>query len=202
MTRVTTLRIATVHDLPGVYRVCLRTGLRGGDASDTYADPDLLGHVWAGPYLLFPDAVALVLTDTKGTGGYCVGVPDTEAFEQWVEDVWLPPLRRHYPRLSGTGPDAALIERLHHPPRTDAALTAGHPAHLHVDLLPHLQGQGWGRRLMDAMSDRLASAGARGVHLGVDEGNPDAHAFYERLGLTELRRSSGARYFGRALTPG
>ena len=58
------------------------------------------------------------------------------------------------------GADAALVERLHEGSRTDAGLTATHPAHLHVDLLPRLQGQGWGRRVMDAISDRLAAAGA------------------------------------------
>ena len=196
---MTTLRTATVHDLPGVYRVCLLTGLAGEDASSTYADPDLLGHIWVGPYLLYPDAVALVLQDAEGIAGYCVGVADTEAFEQWCQDVWLPPLREHYPRHGSTGQDAALVERLHHMPRTDAVLTAAHPAHLHVDLLPRRQGQGWGRQMMDTMADRLATAGAPGVHLGVDEANAAGRAFYERLGFTELRRTSGARYLGRPL---
>lgn len=201
MHRVTTLRAATVHDLPGVYRVCLRTGLAGRDASDTYADPDLLGHIWVGPYLLFPDAAALVLHDAQGVAGYCVGVPDTTAFEQWLEDVWLPPLRERYPPRSDAGPDAVLVERLHHPLRTDAGLTAAHPAHLHVDLLPRLQGQGWGRRIIGALTDRLTAAGAVGVHLGVDEGNTAGQAFYQRLGFTELRRTAGARYVGRSLGP-
>ena len=69
MAGVTTMRPATVHDLPGAYRVCLLTGLAGEDASSTYADPDLLGHIWVGPYLLYPDAVALVL-QTKRKGAW------------------------------------------------------------------------------------------------------------------------------------
>jgi ribosomal protein S18 acetylase RimI-like enzyme len=196
---VTTLRTATVHDLPGVYRVCLQTGLSGHDATGAYSDPDLLGHIWAGPYLVFPDAVAMVLQDDHGVAGYCVGVPDTTAFGRWVEDVWLPPLRDRYPPGSGSGADAALVERLHHPSRTDAVLTADHPAHLHIDLLPRVQGQGWGRRLMDAVTGRLGAAGAAGVHLGVDDANTAAQAFYRRLGFTEVRRATGARYFARSL---
>lgn len=198
---VTTMRDATVHDLPGVYRVCLRTGLAGQDASDTYSDPDLLGHIWAGPYLVFPDAVAMVLQDGHGVAGYCVGVPDTATFEQWFEDVWLPPLRARHPPGSGTGADAALVQRLHHPIRTDAVLTASHPAHLHIDLLPRRQGEGWGRRLTDAVTGRLRAAGATGVHLGVDEANAAAQAFYGRVGFTEVRRTTGARYFARSLGP-
>ena len=32
----------------------------------------------------------------------------------------------------------------------------GYPAHLHIDLLPELQGQGWGRRLIDTLVGRAA----------------------------------------------
>jgi ribosomal protein S18 acetylase RimI-like enzyme len=199
---MTTMREGTVHDLPGAYRVCLLTAAAGGDASAQHDDPDLLGHVWAGPYLVAPDAVSRVVHDEHGVAGYCVAVPDTASFEQWIERVWLPPLQARYPRGSGTTPhDAALVERLHHPTRTDAGLLATHPAHLHVDLLPRLQGHGWGRRVMQAVLDDLAKAGAVGVHLGVDEANTGAHAFYERLGFTVLDSPSGPRVYGMPLAP-
>ena len=196
-----TSRAGTVHDLPGVYRVCLLTGRSGGDAGPLHADPDLLGHLWAGPYLVFPDAVARVVHDDDGVAGYCMGVPDTAAYEDWLEAVWLPPLRERHPAGSGSTPaDRAAVVRLHDPPRTDAALLTEHPAHLHVDLLPRLQGQGWGRRVVDEVLDALAAAGAPGVHLGVDEANAGAIAFYERLGFGELGRSPGARSYGIRLT--
>lgn len=187
----------TVHDLPGVYRVCLLTGRAGGDASDLHDDPDLMGHVWAGAYLVHPDAVTRVVHDDTGVAGYCVGVPDTVAFEQWLEDVWLPPLRERHPLGSGTTPsDRALVQRLHDAPRTDAGLLADHPAHLHVDLLPRLQGQGWGRRVVTQVLDGLAAAGASGVHLGVDQANTGAQVFYKRLGFTALEGPPGARFYG------
>ncbi len=53
--------------------------------------------------------------------------------------------------------------------------------------------------MMDTMADHLTTAGAQGVHLGVDEANAAGRAFYERLGFTELHRTSGARYLGRTL---
>ena len=192
-----TSRAGTLHDLPGVYRVCLLTGRSGQDAGPMHADPDLLGHVWAGPYLAFPGAVTRIVQDDAGVSGYCLAVPDTAAFEDWLEDAWLPPLRERHPLGSGFTPaDRAAVDRLHHPPRTDAAVLADHPAHLHVDLLPRLQGRGWGRRVMDEVLDGLAAAGAPGVHLGVDETNTGAIAFYERLGFGELGRAPGTRTFG------
>ena len=189
-----------MHDLPGAYRVCLLTAAAGGDASALHDDPDLLGHVWAGPYLAFPGAVTRLVHDDHGVAGYCLAVPDTASFEHWVERAWLPPLRDRYPRGSGTTPaDAALVERLHHPTATDAGLLGTHPAHLHIDLLPRLQGQGWGRHVMQAVLDELARTGAPGVHLGVDDDNTNAHAFYERLGFTTLAGPAGARWYGRQL---
>jgi len=187
----------TLHDLPGVYRVCRLTGAGGADASPLHSDPDLLGHVWAGPYLVFPDAVTRVIHDEQGVAGYCLSVPDTAAFERWVDEVWLPPLRERHPVGSGaTGADVALVGRLHHPTRTDAGLLATYPAHLHVDLLPRLQGQGWGRRIVADVLEGLQRAGAPGVHLGVDLGNVGAQVFYERIGFTELSGPPGARYYG------
>lgn len=194
------MREASIHDLPGVYRVCLLTGAAGTDATDAHADPDLLGHLWAGPYLVHPEAVALVVQDAEGVAGYCVAAPDTAAFEEWAETTWLPPLRERYPAGSGaSAADRAAVARLHHAPRTPAHVLATHPAHLHVDLLPRLQGQGWGRRLLEDVLARLAAAGARGVHLGVDPANVGAVAFYERLGFALMPAPPGAQLYGRVL---
>ncbi len=204
MTATARMRPATVHDLPGVYRVCLLTGLAGGDASEAQSDPDLLGHVYVGPYVLFPDAVALVVADGRGVAGYCVGVPDTVAFEQWCEREWWPTLREQHPldAVAADAPtaDRSLVGRLHQPVTTDPALATAHPAHLHIDLLPRLQGQGWGRRLIRELGDRLAVAGATGVHLAVDARNAGAQVFYERLGFTEVGRDPGSRTYALPLT--
>jgi len=194
------MRPGTVHDLPGVYRVCLLTGDAGGDATGLHDDPDLLGHRWAGSYLTFPHAVTRVLHDEHGVCGYCLAVPDTAAFEEWLEREWLPPLRSRYPVGSGSTPaDAAVVAALHRTTRADAGLLAAYPAHLHVDLLPRLQGRGWGRRVVESVLEELTSTGARGVHLGVDERNTGAQVFYERLGFIELAGPPGARHYGRSL---
>lgn len=197
------MRRAVRHDTAGVYRVCRLTGDSGQDASALHADPDLLGHVWAGPYLVAPNAVAQVVQDDRGVAGYCVAVPDTAAFERWLEAEWLPPLRAHHPPGTGaTAADAALVRRLHHWPPADPALVASYPAHLHVDLLPRLQGQGWGRRLVEAVLGELAAGGVPGVHLGVGAANHGALGFYPRLGFTEAGGDEHARVFVRRLAPG
>lgn len=60
---------------------------------------------------------------------------------------------------------------------------------LHIDLLPGLQGRGFGRALIDAFRTALAARGVPGVHLGMDAANAGARAFHERLGFHELPSS-------------
>lgn len=182
------LRPAEFDDLDQLYSICLRTGAAGADASAMYADADLLGHVYVGPYVLMDTAFGFVLESARPERapellGYALATPDTAAFEDECEQGWWPALRRRYP-LTGAGPeaDAALIDLIHHPRRSDPALLADYPAHLHVDLLPEAQGRGGGRALMAAVEAELRARGSAGVHLGVAADNVRAHGFYEHLG--------------------
>ena len=95
------IRPATIADLPGAYRVCLLTGDEGADASGLYANPDLLGHVYVGPYVVGEPGHALVVADRDGVAGYCLAARDTDAFAAWAEREWWPPLRRWFPERPG-----------------------------------------------------------------------------------------------------
>lgn len=176
------LRAFRPDDLAAMYRVCLLTGDAGRDASNLYRDPDLVGHVYCGPYPMADPSLALVVVDDEGVGGYLVGTADTVAFARWQDEHWWPALRARYPLGPDDGTaDHALIELIHHPQHADPP--AGFPAHLHVDLLRRLQGQGWGRRLIETFAAALAERGVTGLHLGVDPRNTGARAFYARLGF-------------------
>jgi ribosomal protein S18 acetylase RimI-like enzyme len=183
---VTAIRPARPEDATALYAICLRTGAGGGDATATYDDLDLLGHLYVGPYLYVEPSVALVLDDGSGPAGYVLGTPDTRTFEAACERDWWPALRRRYPL--GAYPDderdGRLVRMLHAPLSPPDHLVADFPAHLHIDLLPHVQGRGHGRRLMTALLDRLGSAGATGVHLGVGAANTRAIGFYRAMGFT------------------
>ena len=179
-------------DLRDLYRICLQTGNNGTDATALYRDPDLLGHIYAAPYGLFEPAQAFVLEDQAGVGGYCLGALDSQAFEQRLDAGWWPPLRRRYAEPASAGrerwtPDEHAAWLIHHPWRTDDDLMAGYPSHLHIDLLPRLQGGGNGRRLIAAQLAALRDRGSRGVHFHVNADNRRALGFYHHLGFTHLR---------------
>lgn len=167
-----------------MYRVCLQTGDSGRDGTAHYRNPDLLGHVYAGPYVVGEPELAFVVADEKGVAGYTFAAEDTRAFEAWAESNWWPTLRAQYPPTEGDSPDAALIRLLHDPELAPEPILADYPAHLHIDLLPRVQGQGFGRRLIELVLDRLREREVRGVHLDVAAENLDAIAFYRHLGFS------------------
>ncbi len=154
-----------------------------------YDDPDLLGHVYAGPYLALEPDFALVVEDDGGVAGYTLGAPDTRRFISAWGERWLPRLAGHYPEPAQ--PDGPPSERvrwlLHHPERMDrGGILERYPSHLHIDLLPRAQGRWLGRALITALFERLSDAGSPGVHLGVHPDNERAIAFYRKLGFADL----------------
>lgn len=194
------IRAAGPQDLPGLYRVGLLTGDAGRDASALFRNPDLLGHVFIGPYVVGRPDLALAVVDAEGVAGYCLAVPDTRAFEAWAEATWWPPLRAQYARTNDGSPDAEMIDLFHAPPHAPDAVVRDYPAHLHIDLLDRARGHGLGRDLVERQLERLRRLAAPGVHLDVAASNANAIGFYGHLGFTELERVGDSILMGRRLT--
>jgi ribosomal protein S18 acetylase RimI-like enzyme len=188
-------------DLYSLYRICLQTGESGQDASALYADPELLGHMFAAPYGIFEPETCFILTHDHVPCGYILAAPDTPAFWQRCEDAWFPVLRKRYPMpdAADQSRDAWVIRMLHadHSQSTERmARAAAYPAHLHIDLLPFAQGQGWGRTMVATLLEKLASLGVPGVHLGVGAKNRGGIAFYQKTGFTLLEEHESYHVYG------
>jgi len=197
-------------DLDDLYRICLATADAGADGSALYSDPQLVGHHYAAPYGLFSPETAFVAEDEQGVGGYILGALDTRAFEARLEVDWWPSLRPRYTDPSGTphqawSADQRLAYLIHHPFPAPRRIVEPFPSHLHIDLLPRLQGQGLGRRLIDLWLETIAKMGSRGVHLGVNPANARAIRFYNIYGLDRLDlpvpNADPALFFTRSIAP-
>jgi ribosomal protein S18 acetylase RimI-like enzyme len=195
------VRHATVHDLPGAYRVCLLTGDAGKDATPLARDPDLLGHVYVGPYIVGEPGLALVVADDSGIAGYCLAASDTRSFETWARTEWWPVLRSHHPLppADETSFDATLIRLFHEPPIAIQEVVDRYPSHLHIDLLSRVRGAGFGRALVEKQLDLLRGRGSAGVHLDVAAENAKAIDFYRHLGFAELLDHDDALLMGMTL---
>jgi ribosomal protein S18 acetylase RimI-like enzyme len=202
------IRACTLADLDDLYRVCLQTADSGQDATALFGDPRLPGHVFAAPYAIFEPSLAWVVEDAAGVGGYVLGALDTQAFEKRLERDWWPALRARYPdprRLTGakSGPEQFALQVIHEPFVSHPQLVSRYPSHLHIDLLPRLQGRGFGRRMIDTLFGALRAGGSRGVHLHVSRANQRAAGFYQHVGMAELPAAgppaAGARVFAMTL---
>ena len=189
-------------DLDAVYAICLGTGDNGADATGLYRDPNLIGHVYAGPYVTLEPDLCFVLADRDAVCGYVLGTRDSVRFEQLCEREWFAQLRQRYPAPAADDQsrDARKTRLIHTGYRADANLAAW-PAHLHIDLLPPVQGKGWGRHLLRIFLDRLLELDVSGVHLLTGPSNPRAMAFYRRAGFVPVKSTANAIAYGRRLRP-
>ena len=184
MTEPVEIRLYRPADRADVYNVCVRTAAAGGDATGIYSSDDLMPDVFAGPYLAFQPDLAFVVDVGDRVAGYVIAAADTRAFAERVRQEWVPTFASKYPEPSPT--DAPIVAMGVDPERMLVPEVDEYPAHLHIDLLPELQGQGCGRALIDTLRTELARRGIPGLHLTMDPANLPARAFYDRLGFVEL----------------
>lgn len=180
-------------DRAAVGEICVVT------AREVHPEPELLPTVYAYPYVELEPELAFVLDDGGTAVGYVLGTVDTARFVRRFRTEWLPVVADRFPEPIRRETEAdELAARLHHPEQLVRSELAAWPAHLHIDLMPEVQGSGHGRELMTVFLGALAAAGVPGVHLGVAGDNTGAIAFYERLGFHHiLTDPDGARQMGR-----
>jgi ribosomal protein S18 acetylase RimI-like enzyme len=179
------------RDYWDVSDVCLRTGEGGADATGLYVSDELLPDIYARPYLLFMPALAFVVEHAGRVGGYILCAPDTAAFVERYRAEWLPILARKYsPVARPSTPNERAVWSGFHPERMLFPELARYPAHLHIDLLPALQGRGLGRLLMNRLMRALRERGVPGLHLSLAPTNTRARGFYDHIGFREVPSST------------
>jgi ribosomal protein S18 acetylase RimI-like enzyme len=203
-----TIRAAQPADQGPMYYVCLKTGDHGKDGEPFYAaDPDALGRIYVGPYLVFEPKLSLALEDDEGVCGYCLGALDSRTFYDRYEREWRPSLRAQFPMHQGdpaTWTRAQTVHACYHRPDYFCPEPYGaYPSHMHIDLLERARGRGHGRRMMEQVMGKLREFGSPGVHLGVSVRNTPALDFYQRLGFHKLAQTGtpteGCIYLGKVL---
>ncbi len=182
------IRPYQASDRDAVYDVAVRTGAAGQDARGLYSTDDLIGDIYAGPYLHLEPEHAFVLDNGIRAVGYVIGTADTVGFVAAYRERWLPLMSQRYQPLAGepgTAEERKLAD-LYNPESMLMDELATHPAHLHINLLPDYQGAGFGRTMVDTFLASVAAAGVGSCYLAVRPANTSALGFYERLGWQRL----------------
>ncbi len=201
-----TIRQAHFLDTDSIYNICLKTGNNGRDASDLYIYPHLLGDYYAANYMTFENDACFVITEDEETKestaqGYILGCTNSKRFNEWMETTWLPPLRKKYILTSGKSEtENTLIRTLHEDHNTPILpQLQKYPAHLHIDILPHLQGKGLGAKLIKTFEAYLQKKNIAGVHLGVSGENKSAIGFYQKQGFEIIDEKDWGLLMGKIL---
>lgn len=199
------IRRATQADSRSLSHICLLTGDAGVSAEALHDFGELIGLMYAEPYVHLPAAFGFVIVDPSkddAVVGYVLGTADTRAFEAQADETWYPAARARYPYTDPpTNPvdpskplkeaDARYIKNIHNPPHSPGINVAFSPAHLHIDILPEYQRQGLGRRLIaEAIKYLREEKGLERLWLGLDPRNVGARRFYERLGFIPIERAA------------
>jgi ribosomal protein S18 acetylase RimI-like enzyme len=200
MATIPRIRPAIPSDEKQIARVCLLTGADGGDAAGRFGDDTVLADVFALPYLHCPSCFVWVVDVGGEVRGYVVAAADTEGFQEWFSAEWWPERGPLHP--ARTDGDAWLLPAAADPERCLSDAVADYPAHLHIDLLPELQGEGWGRRLIDTLLAQLAEHGVGGVHLVAPRSNAAAQAFYPKVGFARIGEDDESVTWARSTAPG
>ena len=178
-------------DYDAISRICLLTAAGGGDATGQHVSDDLMPDIFARPYVTLEPNWAWVVDLGDGAEGYILCAPDTRRFVERYRNEWMPALAATYEHVEPPVTHDEVIRHLGFTPeRMLIPEVDTYPAHLHIDLLPSLQGRGYGRRLIETLADALRAAGIPGLHLSMDPANTPARAFYDRLGFEELPSST------------
>ena len=196
------IRLYEPTDFDAVSAICTQTAEAGRDATGLYVSDELMPDIFVRPYVTLEPDLAFVVDDGE-VGGYIVGTADTRAFVRRYTGDWLPAFAARYEHTVPVVSKDDLIRHLGHwPERMLIAEVDDYPAHLHIDLLPRLQGAGWGRQLIATLANALRARGVPGLHLSMDAANTNARAFYDRLGFAELPSSTAdAPLLGLRLQP-
>ncbi|MGN6206577.1 GNAT family N-acetyltransferase [Humibacter sp.] len=177
-------------DRDAIYEICLGTGRSGKDATGWLENDDVLPDIYALPYVDLAPETAFVVDVAGRARGYILGVADTAAFVDRLRSEWLPGFEAKYPLTGEDSPTQRFVRDGRRPERMLIPELDEYPAHLHIDLLPDLQGQGLGRMLVRTLTTELRSRGVPGLWLEYGADNVGAGAFYRRLGFAPLPSSA------------
>ncbi|MBQ8210256.1 MAG: GNAT family N-acetyltransferase [Clostridia bacterium] len=160
-------------DFDNVRYVCLNSD--GGGMEEKLCKCIL--HTFCDYYIEKEPENCFVLDDDGKAVGYIICTQNYDSYKEVFDREYLP-LNKHLGDvLYNWAKDSTILQNKY---------KADYPAHLHIDLLPAYQRQGWGGKLISALSEHLRSKGIKGVMLTAGTENVNAGNFYKKYGFEQL----------------
>ncbi|MBQ8783393.1 MAG: GNAT family N-acetyltransferase [Clostridia bacterium] len=160
-------------DFKNAQYICLNSD--EGEMSEELCE--FLLHVFCDYYIEHEPDNCFVLDDGGRAVGYIICAEDYDTYKEIFDRDYLPLIKHCSDDLYQWGLVSTVLQNKY---------KADYPAHLHIDLLPQYQHQGWGGKLMNALFEHLKKKGVRGVILSTGIDNVNAGKFYKKLGFKEI----------------
>ncbi len=174
------------EDRARVREICHRTGYMGEPADWYWRDAESFADIWTAWYTDHEPESCLVVEWQGRAAGYLTGCVDTARAARPAAEIRRQILRRWLLLRPGTAGFLwrGLADTLREGnAATDALQDPRYPAHLHIDLLPEVRGQGMGAALMRAWLERLRALGSPGCHLITLAENASGVGFFRAMGF-------------------
>ncbi len=173
------VRRALSSDLEAVQYVCRMTA--GEEAQQNEAVGEVISKMYSTYYIRECADTCFVLVDDDRVVGYILCEPDYKRYSCVFRKTDVPEIKR----LSKK--DGQLARFL---PVPYSFFGKRYPAHLHIDILPEYQNQGYGSVLINTLLRELKSRGIKGVMLIASADNKGAIRFYERHSFETVIKSN------------
>lgn len=175
-----------VRDIPAVERICLATADARLRKTAAARENTLL--LYNRYYTrACPADCFVAVNEADEAVGYILGAPNYRAYCEGFRKHECKEIRK-LGFLRGV--------RAYFEPKLQKKYAKRYPAHLHIDLLPEVQGQGMGTALMDALKANLRAQNVQGVFLCVGNDNKKALRFYKKQDFQVLNIIGGAVLMG------
>lgn len=124
-----------------------------------------------------PEHCFVLADDENKAVGYIICAPNPEKYKRGFIKHEVKAIRKLNPLWGVAAYASAFVNRKYE---------KQYPAHMHIDILPAYQGQGWGTEMVRALFAQLKEEKVRGLMLGVAADNTRAIAFYKKQGFKVL----------------
>lgn len=173
-------------DSDGVRFTCLNSD----DAVMSDELCEFILHTFCDYYIEHEPENCFVLDDNGKAVGYIICTEDYDKFKEIFDREYLPLNKDLGDELYQWAEDSTVLQNKY---------KADYPAHLHIDILPEYQRQGWGGKLLNALFEHLRSKGIKGVMLTAGTDNINAGSFYKKYGFEYLETLDTDVAFGMKL---
>lgn len=173
-------------DIPQAEYICLETADKNLKNNEKQKQTTLL--LYSRYYTRAERDSCFVLTDDKDCAvGYILCAPSYKNYKKGFFNNELKSLTKSGPQAFFNG-IACILGNMPY--------AKNYPAHMHIDILPEYQAQGYGGKLLSVLVEHLKNNGISGLMLIVDSKNLNAIKFYKKHGFKAVKILAGGIIMG------